>query len=189
MLIEEDINKAVEVLRLGGIILYPTDTIWGIGCDATNNKAVQKVLKVKNRVKELGFIILLEKDNRLNEYVEEIPEITWDLIKSFDTPTTIIYSKAKHLAKNVLAEDGSVAIRVVKDEFCRRLIGRLGKPIVSTSANFSGDPSPMMFKDITSELKKKVDYVVASNQNKLTKIKASTIIRLKPNGEFDVVRQ
>jgi len=189
MLIEEDINKAVEVLKSGGTILYPTDTIWGIGCDATNSKAVQKVLKIKNRHKELGFIILLEKDSRLLDYVELIPEITWDLLKSFDTPTTIIYSKAKHLAKNVIPEDGSVAIRIVKDEFCRRLIGRLGKPIISTSANFTGDSAPMMFRDISEELTKKVDYVVKSNQNKLTKIKASTIIRLKPNGEFDVVRQ
>lgn len=189
MLIEEDIQKAAEVLKSGGTILYPTDTIWGIGCDATNNKAVQKVLKIKNRIKELGFIILLERDSHLTEYVEQIPDITWDLLKSFDTPTTIIYSNAKHLAKDVTATDGSVAIRIVRDEFCRRLISRLGKPIISTSANFSGDPAPMMFKDISPELRKKVDYVVRSNQTKLTKIKASTIIRLKPNGEFDVVRQ
>jgi L-threonylcarbamoyladenylate synthase len=189
MIIEEDINKAVEVLKGGGIILYPTDTIWGIGCDATNSRAVQKIIKIKSRPKGFSFIILLEKNSRISEYVQEIPDITWDLLKSFDTPTTIIYSKAKHLAKNVPANDGSIAIRIVKDEFCRRLISRLGKPIISTSANFSGEPSPLMFKDISPELKKKVDYVVVSNQNKLNKVKASTIIKLKPNGEFDVVRQ
>jgi L-threonylcarbamoyladenylate synthase len=185
---EEDIKKAVEVLKAGGTILYPTDTIWGIGCDATNSKAVQKIIRIKGRPKEFSFIILLDKDSKITEYVEEVPEILWDLLKSFDTPTTIIYPNAKKLAKNVVAGDGSIAIRVVKDEFCQRLIGLLNKPIISTSANFSGEPSPVVFKDVSNELKTKVDYVVQTNQRKINKIKASTIIRLQMNGEFDVVR-
>lgn len=186
---EEDINKAVEVLKSGGIILYPTDTLWGIGCDATNTKAVQKVFKVKNRPGDFSFIILIEKEGRLSEYVENIPEILWDLLKSFDTPTTIIYPKGKNLAKNVMAKDGSIAIRIVKDEFCRKLISRLDKPIVSSSANFSGEGSPLMFKDISEAFKKRVNYIVQTNRHKLAEVKASTIIRLHPDGEFEIIRQ
>ena len=185
---DEDIKKAVEVLKAGGTILYPTDTIWGIGCDATNAKAVQKLMQIKSRPKEFSFIILLENSRKITDYVEEVPDILWDLLESFDNPTTIIYPKAKRLAKNVIAEDGSIAIRVVNDEFCRNLISAFGKPIVSSSANFSGETTPVMFRDISPELKKKVDYVVKTNQRKLNKVKASTIIRLKMNGEFDVVR-
>jgi len=164
---EEDIKKAVEVLKSGGTILYPTDTIWGIGCDATNNKAVQKVMNIKNRAKLLSFIILVEKESRITDYVDQVPEILWDLLKSFDTPTTVIYPKSKNLAKNVAAKDGSIGIRLIKDEFCKKIIKGLNKPIVSTSANFSGEPSPFMFRDISKGLKNRVDYVVKSNQKKL----------------------
>jgi len=186
---EEDIKKAVDILKKGGTILYPTDTIWGIGCDATSNKAVQKIIKLKQRGKGLSFIILVEKESRINEYVEEVPEILWDLLKNFDTPTTVIYPKAKNLAKNVAAQDGSIGIRLVKDEFCKKMISSFDKPIVSTSANFSGETSPVMFKEISEELKDTVDYVVKSNQRKLSKVKASTIIKLKTNGEFEIIRQ
>lgn len=186
---EEDINKAVDILKKGGTILYPTDTIWGIGCDATSNKAVQKIIKLKQRGKDLSFIILVEKESRINEYVEEVPEILWDLLKSFDAPTTVIYPKAKNLAKNVAAQDGSIGIRLVKDDFCKKMIARFDKPIVSTSANFSGEISPVMFKEISEELKNTVDYVVKSHRPKLNKVKASTIIKLKPSGEFEIIRQ
>jgi L-threonylcarbamoyladenylate synthase len=186
---EKEINKAIEVLKNGGTILYPTDTIWGIGCDATNSKAVTKVLKIKNRPGNFSFIILVEKDSRINDYVEQVPEITWDLLSGCDLPVTVIYPKAKNLAKNVIAKDGSIAIRVVKNEFCQRLISKFNKPIVSTSANFTDEPSPVMFKDISEEIKKQVDYVVQIHQHKLSKIKASTIIKLKLNGEFYVIRQ
>jgi L-threonylcarbamoyladenylate synthase len=185
---DEDIKKAVEVLKKGGTILYPTDTIWGIGCDATNFKAVQKIIQIKNRPKEFSFIILLEDNSKITQYVEEVPDILWDLLSSFDAPTTIIYPKAIKLAKNVIADDGSIAIRVVNDEFCCKLLSAFNKPIVSSSANYSGEPSSVMFKDISNEFKEKVDYVVKTNQQKLNKVKASTIIRLKMNGEFDVVR-
>ena len=186
---EEDIQKAVKVLKAGGTILYPTDTIWGIGCDATNNRAIQKIYKIKERSKKSSFIILLEKKSKITDYVEKVPDILWDLLKSIDTPITVIYPKAKNLTKNVIAPDGSIGIRVVKDEFCRRMISKFNKPVVSTSANFSGEPSPLVFKDISEEIKNKVDYIVKSNRNKLNKIKASTIIRIKPNGEFEVLRQ
>jgi L-threonylcarbamoyladenylate synthase len=185
---EKDIKKAVEVLKAGGTILYPTDTIWGIGCDATNNKAVQKIIEIKNRPKEVSFIILLDEDRKITDYVKEVPEILWDLLKSFDNPTTIIYPKAKRLSKYAVASDGTIAIRIVRDEFCSKLIHAFNKPIISTSANVSGEPSPVMFKDISEVVKRKVDYIVATNQTKLNKFKASTIIRLKMNGEFDVVR-
>ena len=186
---EKEIDKAIEVLKKGGTILYPTDTIWGIGCDATNSKAVQKVLKIKNRLKNFSFIILVEKDRRISDYVEQVPEITWDLLSGFELPVTVIYPKAKNLAKNVMAKDGSIAIRVVKYEFCQRLIAKFGKPIVSTSANISGEHPPVMFKDISDELKKEVDYVVQIHREKLSKVKASTIIKIKLNGEFDIIRQ
>jgi L-threonylcarbamoyladenylate synthase len=186
---EKEINKAIEVLQKGGTILYPTDTIWGIGCDATNAKAVQRVLNIKNRPKGFSFIILVDNAQRINDYVVEVPEITWDLLSGFDLPVTVIYPKAKNLARKVIAKDESVAIRVVKNEFCRRLIARLDKPIVSTSANLSGESSPVMFKDISENLKKQVDYVVQIQQQTLSKTKASTIIKLKPNGEFDIIRE
>lgn len=185
---DEDIKKAVEVLKKGGIILYPTDTIWGIGCDATNPKAVNKLIQIKNRPKEFSFIILLENRNKILNYVEEVPDILWDLLDSFDTPTTIIYPQAIRLAKNVVANDGSIAIRIVTEEFCCKLLSAFDRPLVSSSANFSGEASPVMFRDISPLLKEKVDYIVKSNQSKLNKVKASTIIRLKMNGEFDVIR-
>ena len=186
---EEDIQKAVKVLKAGGTILYPTDTIWGIGCDATNNRAIQKIYKIKERSKKASFIILLEKKSKITDYVEKVPDILWDLLKNIDTPITVIYPKAKNLTKNVIAPDGSIGIRVVKDEFCRRMISKLNKPVVSTSANFSGETSPLVFKDISEEIKNKVDYIVKTNRNKLNKIKASTIIRIKLSGEFEVLRQ
>lgn len=186
---ESIIEKSIEILKSGGTILYPTDTIWGIGCDATNSKAVQKILKLKNRPKDFSFIVLVEKDKRISDYVEQIPEITWDLLSGFDLPVTVVYPKAKNLAKNVIAKDGTVAIRVVNDEFCQRLIAKFKKPIVSSSANFTGEPSPVMFKDISEEFKKQVGYVVPIHQDRLSKTKASTIIKLKLNGEFDIIRQ
>jgi L-threonylcarbamoyladenylate synthase len=186
---DEDIKKAIRVLKAGGTILYPTDTIWGIGCDATNKSAVSKVYKIKNRSKNASYIVLLCDASQLKEYVKVLPPIIWDLIESIDTPTTIIYSGAKNLAKNVIHKDGSIGIRVVKDDFCSRLIKEFGKPIVSTSANLSGDPAPYIFRDISDLIKKRVDYIVESNRNMIKKTKASTIIKLKDSGEFDILRQ
>jgi L-threonylcarbamoyladenylate synthase len=185
---EEDIKKAVEVLRSGGTIIYPTDTIWGIGCDASNFKATQKIHEIKNRRSKSSFIVLLETEKKIPHYVSKVPDILWDLLDSIDFPTTVIYPKAKNLAKNVIASDGSIAIRIINSGFCHELIKAFGKPIVSTSANFSGESSPLMFKDISKDLLEMVDYVTVTGRNLLKKTKPSTIIRLKSNGEFEVIR-
>lgn len=185
---KEDIQKAIEVLKNGGTLLYPSDTIWGIGCDAANEKAAQKIHKIKGRHKKSSFIVLLHDVKLITDYVEEVPLILEDLIYSFDFPTTIIYSRAKNLAKNVIASDGSIAIRIVKNGFVYELLKAYGKPIVSTSANFSGEPAPAMFKNISKALIDKIDYVVVSGRSDLLKLRPSTIIRLKPSGEFDIVR-
>jgi len=186
---EEDIKKAISVLKAGGTILYPTDTIWGIGCDATNKSAVSKVYKIKNRTRDASYIILICKALLLKEYVKVLPPIIWDLVESIDTPTTIIYSGAKNLAKNVIHKDGSIGIRIVKDEFCCKLIEEFGKPIISTSANLSGDMAPYVFRDIPETIKSRVDYIVKSNRNMIKKTKASTIIKLNDNGEFEIIRR
>ncbi|MCD4747664.1 MAG: threonylcarbamoyl-AMP synthase [Bacteroidales bacterium] len=186
---KEEILNAVKVLKNGGIILYPTDTLWGIGCDATNYKAVQKVYKLKKRIGTNSLIILLDKEEKIINYVKNIPEILWDLLKNVDSPTTIIYPNAKNLAKNVIAKDKSIAIRIVRDEFCKKLINLFNKPIVSTSANISGEPTPIIFHNISNEIIENVDYVVKIDHDKLNKVKPSTIIKLKENGEYDVLRQ
>ena len=185
---KEELSKAVAVLKSGGILLYPTDTIWGIGCDATNARAVEKIYKIKGRRKSSSFIVLLDKVDRINDYVNQVPDILWDLIKSFDFPTTIIYPNAKNLAKNVIASDGSIAIRIIREGFAHEMIKQFGKPVVSTSANFSGEPSPIMFKDISGDVIDRMDYVVESDRKNVRVTKPSTIIKLKPNGEFDVIR-
>lgn len=186
---KEEILNAVKVLKNGGTILYPTDTLWGIGCDATNYKAVQKVYKLKKRIGTNSLIILLDKEKKIINYVKNIPEILWDLLKNIDSPTTIIYPNAKNLAKNVIAKDKSIAIRIVRDEFCKKLINLFNKPIVSTSANISGEPTPIIFHNISNEIIENVDYVVKIDHDKLNKVKPSTIIKLKENGEYDVLRQ
>jgi L-threonylcarbamoyladenylate synthase len=185
---EQELWRTVEILRSGGTILYPTDTIWGIGCDATNYKAVESVYKLKHRVESKSLIVLLEDETKLSEYVEKVPDISFDLINSLDKPTTIIYSKAKNLATNVIAKDGSIAIRVTKDLFCRDLIKLFGKPIVSTSANISGDPSPVIYRDVQDDILNGVDYIVNLYQSRMNSSKPSTIIRLFENGEFIIVR-
>jgi L-threonylcarbamoyladenylate synthase len=186
---QQDIHKAVTILKSGGTILYPSDTIWGIGCDATNQRAAQKIYNIKGRGKEFSFIILLDSATKIQEYVNNTPDILWDLIDSIDFPTTIIYPEAKNLPKNVMAKDGSIAIRIVKEGFAHELIKKFGKPIVSTSANFSGEASPLLYKDIDEKLVEKVSYVSETGRNVLEKMKPSTLIKLKSNGEFDILRQ
>ncbi|MEZ5147753.1 MAG: L-threonylcarbamoyladenylate synthase [Bacteroidales bacterium] len=186
---EEDIKKAIEVLKAGGTIIYPSDTIWGIGCDATNFKAAQKIYNIKSRKGKSNFIVLVDRIEKISEYVSKLPDITMDLLDSIDFPTTVIYPGAKNLAKNVMAADGSIAIRVVKSGFSHELINKFGKAIVSTSANFSGEPAPVMFKDISKDMLKMVGYVTETGRTTLKEAKASTIIRLKPNGEFEIIRE
>jgi len=187
-IMEQEIQKCLAVLQNGGTILYPTDTVWGIGCDATNWKAVSKIYRLKKRLEYKSLIILLDDPQKFSKYVKIIPDIAWDLMKNVDSPLTIIYPDAQNLAKNVIAEDGSIAIRIVKNEFCKRLIHEFGKPIVSSSANISGEPSPMVFKKISPEITGNVDYVVNLYQDQFQEIKPSRIIKIKANGEFQIIR-
>lgn len=186
---KEEIQRSVEILKSGGVICYPTDTIWGIGCDATNVTAVTKVGKIKKRDDAKSLIVLLANPDDLEKYVKVVPEIAWDLLDQVEDPLTIIYPGARNLAKNVIAEDGSVGIRVVHDEFCKMLIQAFGKPIVSTSANFSGEPHPLSFGKISPELLESVDYVVDYNRTRVHHIKPSSIIKLGIKGEIELIRK
>lgn len=185
---EDEIKKVVEVLNLGGIILYPTDTIWGIGCDATNSKAVNKVYDLKGRGQLKLQIVLIESIEVLLKYVEEVPDLAIDLINSFTDPITIVYEGARNLAKNVATDDNTAAIRIPRDEFCQKLLKAFGKPIISTSANFSGNPTPLSFSKIPTEIINGVDYVVGINQNLVNRPKLSTVVRITQNGEIQVLR-
>jgi L-threonylcarbamoyladenylate synthase len=185
---EQELKKCLEVLRKGGTILYPTDTIWGIGCDATNKAAVEKIYRIKKRPETKNLIILVDDPDMLKTYVKSIPEIAWDLISNVERPLTIIYPKAKNLPVNLIGPDDSIAVRIVKNDFCRTLIHDLAKPIVSTSANISGENSPMIFKDIPKEIRDSVDYVVNLYQDQVQELRPSTIIKLSENGEFRIIR-
>lgn len=184
-----EIEKALEVLKNGGVILYPTDTVWGLGCDATNEAAVAKIQAIKQRPEDKSFILLLDNENKLASYVQEIPDLAYDLIEYAENPLTIIFSQAKNLAKNVINDDGSIGIRVVKHEFCEALIQRFRKPIVSTSANIAGMPTPATFGEISEEIIDAVDYVVDLEQASTTPKHASTIMKLSPGGEFHFIRK
>lgn len=188
-MLKDEVNKALAVLQAGGIILYPTDTIWGLGCDATNQSAVEKILKLKGRPENKSLIVLLDTENKLESYVSEVPEIAYDLIEYAENPLTIVFSGAKNLAANVINHDRSVGIRVVKHAFCEQLIQRFRKPIVSTSANISGQNSPRYFSDIADEIVNGVDYVVDIEQDDMTEKKPSTIMKLEANGQFTFIRR
>jgi L-threonylcarbamoyladenylate synthase len=185
----KDIQKAIEVLQKGGLILYPTDTIWGIGCDATNQEAVDKIFKLKGRSNTKSLIILIENENNLNSYVREIPDVAYQLIEFADKPLTIVYDGAKNLAENLIAQDGSIGIRVTSHPFCKQLLQRFRKPIVSTSANLSGQAAPESFYDINERIKEGVDYIVNYGQDEVNEYKASTIMKLGPSGEFQLIRK
>jgi len=186
--IDIEVERTIQVLIKGGVILYPTDTIWGIGCDATNSKAVEKIYKIKHRAQQQSFIILLDDADKIKNYVTHIPPIAYDLISQYVRPLTIIYPESKNIAKNVVAQNGSIAIRIVKDVFCKTLIRKFGKPIVSSSANISGETHPISFSVISDEIKIGVDYIVDWERNIVREVNPSTIIRLFDNGTFDVIR-
>jgi len=186
---KEDINRALEVLRSGGVILYPTDTIWGLGCDATNPEAVEKIYSIKERDPNKSMLILVDYPARVERYVEDMPDIAWDLIEVTNKPLTIIYHQAKHLPENLVASDGSIGIRVVQDKFCQQLITRFGRPVVSTSANPANQPAPANFKEIDPTIIDSVDYVVKWRQNETKKSSPSGIIKLGPGGEVEVIRE
>ena len=185
---QEEINKVLTVLENGGIILYPTDTIWGIGCDAKNEAAIHKIYEIKKRIHSKSLIILLDDDRKLNRFVREVPEVVWDILDYATKPTTVIYPEAINLPKNIVANDGSIAIRITKDDFCRKLIQRFKNPIVSTSANIAGSEAPKDFKDIAPEILKAVDHVVnldAFEKNN----EPSTIIKIGLKGELNIIRK
>lgn len=186
---DTDIKQALETLRAGGLILYPTDTIWGIGCDATNPEAIERVYQLKGRTAEKSLIVLLENDNQLQSYVQDVPDVAYSLVEYADKPLTIVYDGAKNLPENLVAHDGSIAIRVVKHAFCERLIQRFRKPIVSTSANRSGQPSPQNFDEIDQAIKDGVDYIVEFGQQDEAAYPPSTIMKLGADGKFSFLRR
>ena len=189
MTFEEDIKECLNTLRQGGTILYPTDTIWGIGCDPTNSGAVEKIFKIKSRSESKSLIILVDGLSMIERYVKDIPEIVYELAEVSDTPLTIIYPKGKNLAEGICSEDDSIAIRICHDEFCSELINRFRKPIVSTSANLSGKPSPGNFDEIEKTVIDKVDFVVKYRQNDRSKRLASPVIKVNLDGTIKIIRE
>ena len=187
-----DILKAIEVMRRGGVILYPTDTIWGIGCDATNEAAVRRVYEIKRRTDSKSLIVLVDSADRMQRYIRNVPDVAWQLIDALGddapSPTTLILDDAVNLAPNLIAADGSVGIRITHEAFSRELCYRFQKAVVSTSANFSGEPSPQSFADIPDELKALVDYVCVSRQHEKKPSKPSKIIKLTRDGVVSVIR-
>lgn len=187
-LMEEDIKQCIQVLRDGGIILYPTDTIWGIGCDATNAEAVKKIYKLKQRADNKALIVLLDSVQHLDHYVIDVPEMAKELLDVAVKPLTIIYEGAFNVAKELLGENDSVGIRIPHEEFSQQLCERFGKPIVSTSANVSGQPAPLTFAEIGDDIKQAVDYVVKYRQDETASHQASNIILLRSDGTFKIIR-
>lgn len=186
---QEDIKKAIDIMRKGGIIAYPTDTIWGIGCDATNESAVAKIYKLKQRLETKSMIVLLGDSCELERYVDVVPEIAYQLIEVTDKPLTIIYDNGINLAPNLINADKSIGIRVTSEAFSKELCNRFHKPIVSTSANISGKPSPQNFSEIDKEILDGVDYVVRYRQDDNTQAQPSSIIKISESGEFKIIRK
>lgn len=187
--IREEIKKACEVLQKGGVILYPTDTVWGIGCDATNEEAVKRVYEIKRRADSKAMLVLVDSDVKVDFYVKDVPEVAWDLIQYATKPLTVIYDDARNLASNLIGEDGSVGIRVTSEEFSKQLCYRFRKAIVSTSANISGEPSPASFGEIQDEIKQAVDYIVGYRQDEPAGAKPSSILKLGRGGVIKIIRE
>ncbi|WP_100616105.1 L-threonylcarbamoyladenylate synthase [Confluentibacter citreus] len=185
---QTEINSALQILKQGGLILYPTDTVWGIGCDATNPEAVEKVFKLKQREDSKALICLVADDRMLNKYVKKVPEVAFNILDVADNPITIIYDDAQNLAENLIAEDKTIAIRIPNNDFCFQLLRRFNAAIVSTSANISGQPTPKSFKEIAPEVLKGVDYVVNLHREKICN-KPSSIIKLGNDGVVKIIRQ
>jgi len=185
---QHEVQNAFNILKEGGIILYPTDTVWGIGCDATNFEAVEKIFKLKKRHDSKTMICLVADDRMLKKYVEKIPEVAYDIFDVSEQAITIIYDKPKNLAQNLIADDNTIAIRIPNDEYCFQLLRKFNGAIVSTSANISGQPTPTSFKEITEEILTGVDYVVNLHREKKM-AKPSSIIKLGIDGKVEVIRK
>lgn len=188
MTFEEDIKNAVDVLKKGGIILYPTDTVWGIGCDATNEQAVKKIYDLKRRVESKSMLVLVDGEGMLDRTVEDIPEVAWQLIDAAVDPLTIIYDHPHGVAKNLLAADGSLGIRITDERFSKELCRRLRRPIVSTSANVSGSKAPTVFGEISDEIKEGCDYVADYRRDDVSPHKPSNIIKVGSGGLIKIIR-
>ena len=186
---EDDIRNAVEVMRKGGVILYPTDTVWGIGCDATNAKAVARVYEIKKRADSKALICLVDSDARLQRYVKKVPNVAWELLDCADKPTTVILDGAVNLAPNLIAEDGSIALRITQEAFSKELCYRFQKAIVSTSANISGEPTAQNYCDVSQEIIDAVDYVCWTRRQEHKPHKPSSIIKLGLGGEVEIIRK
>ena len=186
---EDDIRNAVEVMRKGGVILYPTDTVWGIGCDATNAEAVARVYEIKKRADSKALICLVDSDSRLQRYVKKVPNVAWELFDCADKPTTVILDGAVNLAPNLIAEDGSIALRITQEAFSKELCYRFQKAIVSTSANISGEPTAQNYCDISQEIIDAVDYVCWTRRQEHKPHKPSSIIKLGLGGEVEIIRK
>ncbi|MBR4297486.1 MAG: threonylcarbamoyl-AMP synthase [Bacteroidaceae bacterium] len=185
---KEDIRRAIEVMNQGGIILYPTDTIWGLGCDATNPEAVRRIYEIKQRTDAKALISLVDSETKVQFYVKEVPEVAWDVMELSEKPMTVVFDGGRNLAPNLLAEDGSVAIRITKEAFSKELCMRMKRAVVSTSANISGQPAPRCFSEISEEIKKAVDYICTSRQDEPPTQTASSIIKLGAGGEVTIIR-
>lgn len=185
---KEDIRRAVEVMNQGGVILYPTDTIWGLGCDATNPEAVKRIYEIKQRTDAKALISLVDSETKVQFYVKEVPEVAWDVMELSEKPMTVVFDGGRNLAPNLLAEDGSVAIRITKEAFSKELCMRMKRAVVSTSANISGQPAPRCFSEISEEIKKAVDYICTSRQDEPPTQTASSIIKLGAGGEVTIIR-
>ncbi len=189
MKFDEDIRNCLRVLREGGIILYPTDTIWGLGCDATNPKAVERIFGIKERKESQRLLVLVDSEAMLERYVREIPPMAIEVVRLSDKPVTIIYPSCKNLAAGIAAEDGSAGIRITDDSFCSALIERFRKPVVSTSANISGDPSPSHFGEISEGIIRSADYVAFHRREDRQKHIASPVIKVEINGVIKIIRK
>ena len=183
-----DIKNAVEVLRQGGVILYPTDTIWGLGCDATNEDAVRRIYEIKKRDDSKALICLVDSADRMQRYFRRVPDVAWDMVDYATTPLTLILDGAVNVAPNLLAEDGSLGVRVTHEEFSRQLCYRFQKALVSTSANISGEPSPRNFYEISEEIKSQVDYIVSFRRGDKAPHTPSKIVKLGLDGEVKIIR-
>lgn len=186
---KEDIQNAVNVMRKGGVILYPTDTVWGIGCDATNAEAVAKVYRIKQRDDSKALICLADSVDRVQHYVRDVPPVAWDLMELAEKPTTVVLDGAVNLAPNLIAEDGSIALRVTKEPFSKELCYRFQKAIVSTSANISGEPTAQNYRDIAPEILEAVDYVCWTRRQEHQPHTPSSIIKLTKDGRVTIIRK
>ncbi len=184
-----EVNRALEVIQNGGVILYPTDTVWGLGCDASNEEAVSKIFKIKERIESKSLVMLLPDIKSVFKYVAHPYPDLEGLLGSFDRPTTVIYQQALGIASNALPEDESVAIRIVKEPFCKMLLRRMNAPLISTSANISGQPTPKTFREIDAEVKARVDYIVGYRQDDLGIASPSRIIKLDEQGNIIIIRE